>query len=51
MPVPEYYDNHMKYVVDNAYNFLEGRESLKCTGEDALRSLEICYELMEACYV
>jgi predicted dehydrogenase len=47
MPVPSYFDNHMKYVVDNAYNFLEGKEELMCTGEDALKALEICYELME----
>jgi len=47
MPVPNYYDKHMWYVVDNAYNFLEGKESLRCTGEDALKALEICFKLME----
>lgn len=47
MPVPSYYDYHMKYVVENAYNFLEGKESLKCSGEDALKTLEITYKLME----
>lgn len=46
-PVPEYYDNHMKYVVENAYNFLEGKEPIKCTGEDGLAVLEKCFELME----
>jgi len=45
-PVPEYYSNHMKYVAENAYNFLEGKEELKCTGEMALKSLEMCFELM-----
>ena len=46
-PVWDYYDKSHWYVVDNAYRFLEGREPLKCTGEDALRALEICYEMME----
>lgn len=46
-PVWYYYDKSHWYVVENAYNFLEGKEPLKCTGEDALRSLGICYELME----
>jgi hypothetical protein len=36
----------MKYVAENAYNFLEGKEELKCTGEMALKSLEMCFELM-----
>lgn len=40
-PVPNYYDNHMKYVIENAYDFLVGKEELFCTGEDALKSLEI----------
>lgn len=47
MPVPEYYSNHMMYVANNAYNFLEGKEPLKCDGETALRTLEITYKLME----
>lgn len=46
-PVWNYCDKQTWYVADNAYNFLEGREQLKCTGEDGLRALEICYELME----
>lgn len=46
MPVPSYFDKHTWYVVDNAYNFLEGREPLKCDGEQALKALEICYNLM-----
>lgn len=45
-PVPEYYDNHMKYVVANAYGFLEGKEDLLCTGNDALKALERCFELI-----
>lgn len=47
MPVPSYYDKHMWYVAENAYNFLEGKEPLLCTAEDALKALEICFELME----
>lgn len=47
MPVPSYFDNSMQYVAENAYNFLEGKEELKCTASDALKALEICYELME----
>jgi predicted dehydrogenase len=47
MPVPAYFDKHTWHVAENAYNFLEGREPLKCTGEDALKSLEICFELMD----
>lgn len=46
MPVWEYYDKSHWHVVENAYNFLENKELLKCTGEDGLRALEICYELM-----
>ena len=46
-PVWEYYDKSHWHIIDNAYQFLEGREPLKCTGEDGLRALEICYELME----
>jgi predicted dehydrogenase len=46
MPVPAYFDKHMAYVAENAFGFLEGREPLRCTGEDALKSLEICYELI-----
>jgi len=46
MPVPAYFDRHMWYVAENAYNFLEGREPLKCDGEMALRALEKCFELM-----
>jgi len=41
------YDKHLYYVMDNAYNFLEGKEPLFCTGEDALRTLEECYKRME----
>lgn len=46
-PVPEYYDLHMKYVVDNAYGFLEGKEELLCSGNDALKALKICFNLEE----
>jgi len=47
MPVWDYYDKSHWHVVNNAFQFLEGKEELKCTGEQALRSLEICFELME----
>ena len=46
MPVWDYYDNCTMHTMDNAYNFLEGKEPIKCTGEHALRALERCYELM-----
>lgn len=45
MPVPSYYDHHTKYVIDNAYNFLEGKEELKCTAQDGLKALEIMERL------
>ena len=45
--VDSIFDKHLWYVLDNAYNFLEGKEHLRCTGEDALRTLEECYRLME----
>jgi hypothetical protein len=42
-----YYDKSHMHIINNAYEFLEGREEIKCTGEMALKALEICYELME----
>lgn len=47
MPVWSYYDKTHWHVVDNAYKFLEGKEGLMCTGEDALNSLEMTYKLMK----
>lgn len=47
MPVWKYYDKTHWHIIENAYNFLEGKEPLKCTGEQALQALEICYKLME----
>lgn len=47
MPIWDYYDKTHWYVMDNAFEFLEGREPLKCDAEDGLRALEICYGLME----
>ena len=47
MPVWSYYDYSHWHVIDNAFNFLEGKAPIKCTGEDALKTLEICYRLME----
>jgi len=48
MPVHPRYDYHMKYVVENAYNFLEGKEKIFYTGEMALKDIEECYKLMGA---
>jgi hypothetical protein len=44
--VDSIYDKHLYYVMENAYEFLEGKQKLLCTGEDALRTLEECYRLM-----
>ena len=41
------YDNHTKYVMENAYNFLEGKEHLRCTGMDALLALKATHAIME----
>jgi predicted dehydrogenase len=41
------YDNHTKHVMENAYNFLEGKEHLRCTGMDALLALKATYAIME----
>jgi len=38
--VPEIFDGHLYYVMDNAYNFLRGKEKLYCTGEDGLRAIQ-----------
>lgn len=46
-PVWDYYDKSHWHAVDNAFRFLEGKEPIKCSGEDALRALEICFELKE----
>lgn len=43
----DYYNFSHWYIAENAFNYLEGEEPLRCTGEDALKALEICYELME----
>jgi predicted dehydrogenase len=45
-PVWFYYDDAMMHVISNAFEFLEGKEPIKCTGEDALKALEKCYELL-----
>ncbi|MFW9969285.1 MAG: Gfo/Idh/MocA family protein [Candidatus Odinarchaeota archaeon] len=50
MPVWDYYNDAMMHVVNNVYNFLEGKEDIKCTGEHALKALEICYKLMNKGY-
>lgn len=46
--VPSMYDNHLMYVMDNAWYFLEGADKLMCTGEDALRALEETERMMKA---
>jgi hypothetical protein len=46
-PVWPYYDKSHMHIINNAYEFLEGREEIKCTGKMALAALEKCYELME----
>lgn len=45
-PVWERYNFSHWYVAENAYNFLQGKEELMCTGEDGLKALQICYEWM-----
>ncbi len=45
MPVWDYYNKSHWHVIENAYNFLEGKEELKCTGEHALKTLEIAFDL------
>jgi len=43
--VDSIYDKHLWYVMDNAYNFLEGKEALICTAEDGLKALQECIRL------
>lgn len=47
MPVWSYMDKTMWNLAENAHNFLEGKEPIKCAGDDALLALEKCYELMK----
>jgi len=47
MPVPSMYDYHMKYVVENAFDFLEGKKPILYTGEDALKDIEECFNLQK----
>lgn len=44
-PVHSRYDYHTRYVIDNAVGFLEGKEELKCSMYDGLKSLEIMERL------
>lgn len=39
--IPSYYDFSTKYLVENALQFLNGEDELKCTATEALQSLEI----------
>lgn len=39
-PVHERYDFHMRYVIDNALNFLEGKGKLYCTASESLIIME-----------
>ena len=43
--VPSIYDNHIMHVMENAYNFLEGKEELYCTAEDGYKALKYCDEI------
>jgi len=36
------YDRHLYFVMENAWNYLEGKEPLICTGMDAVKALEVC---------
>lgn len=44
-PVNSRYDFHTRYVLNNAINFLNGKEQLYCTGRDALESLKMMEEI------
>jgi hypothetical protein len=46
-PVWEYYNKSHYHVIENACNFLQGKEPIKCTGKDGLRALEKRFELMK----
>ena len=46
-PVHSRFDYHTRYVIDNAYNFLEGKEELRCNMYDGLKTLEIMERLCE----
>lgn len=46
MPVPEYYNHHMRYVIENAYNFLKGKDDLNYNGKMAVKDIEMCYKLI-----
>jgi len=48
--VDNIYDKHLWHVMNNAFEFLEGRQKLLCTGEDALLALEECYKFMGQLY-
>jgi hypothetical protein len=41
------YDQHLMYVMENAYAVLRGEDEPLCTGQDALRALEETIEIME----
>ena len=45
-PVSDMFNYPMWYLAQNTYDFLEGSDDLWCTGDDALKALEICYKLM-----
>lgn len=45
MPVLEYYDLHMQYVIQNLIGYLNGTEDLKCTMYDAMKCISKMEEL------
>jgi len=47
MPVPKYYDQHMQYVADNAFKFLEGEQFILYDATKALKDIEKCFLLMK----
>ncbi len=38
----------MYYVIDNAYNYLNGDKEILCTVNDGYRALEICTEIQNS---
>jgi predicted dehydrogenase len=45
--VSSIYDNHLIYVINNAWNYLQGKEQLRCNEEDGLKALEECIKFGE----
>jgi hypothetical protein len=45
--VDSMYDQHLRYVIENAYNFLEGKERLICDANMALKTITECFKLAQ----